>query len=105
VCFEGVELRAPEAAVAIDPAVELGEALPAQGVDAALAVGRDLDQPRLLQDLEVPRHGRLADPGQGRDQVARGLRALEEQIEERATARVGDGGEDVHRETYNDRII
>jgi len=108
--FEGVELAAPEAPVTIDPPVELGDAVPAQRVDAPLAVGRDLDQARLLQDLEVPRHPRLGDARQRRDEVARGLRAPEQQIEQRAAARVGDGGEDVHGRyithgAYNCQVI
>ena len=103
--FEGVELRAPEAPVAIDPAVELGDAVPAQGVDAAGAVGRDVDEARLLEHPEVPRHRRLADVGQRRCEVPGGLRALEEQIEQRAAARISDGGEDVHGPAYNFRII
>ena len=94
--FEGVELGAPEAPVAVDPAVELGEPGRAEGVDAPLAVGRDLDEAGLLQDLEVPRHRRLGDARQRGDEVPRGLRALEEQIEQRAPARIGDGSEDVH---------
>jgi hypothetical protein len=108
--FERVELGAPEAAVAVEPAVELGEALPAQRVEAALAVGRDGDEAGLLQDLEVARHRRLGDAGQHRHEVARGGRALEEPIEQRAAARVGDGGEDVHGRritirSYNRQVI
>jgi hypothetical protein len=94
--FEGVELGAPEAPVAVDPLVELGEALPAQRVDALLAVGRDRDEPGLLQDLEVPRHRRLGDARQCFHELPRGLRPLEQQIEQRAAPRVGDRGEDVH---------
>jgi hypothetical protein len=105
VSLERVELGPPEAAVAAQPAIQLGDALAAQRVHAALAVGGGLDQTRLLEDLEVARHRRLGDAGQHRHQVARGRGALEEAIEQRAPARVGDGGEDVHAPTYNDQII
>jgi len=94
--LEGVEARAPEAAVAVQPAVELGDAVLAQRIDAPLAVGRDLDEAGLLEHLEVPRHRRLGDAGQGRGEVSGRLRAEEEQIEQRAAAWIRDGGEDVH---------
>jgi hypothetical protein len=94
--LQGVQAVGPEAPVSIDPVVDLGEALPPQRVDAALAVGRDLDETRLPQHLEVARDGRLGDAGEGIHQLPRGPGALEEEVEERAAARVGDGGEDVH---------
>lgn len=98
--LEGVELIGPEAAVAVDPAIELGEALPPQGVDAPLAVGGDLDEPRLLQHLEVPGDRRLGETRQGGGELQRGLGAPEQGIEQRAATGVGDGGEDVHAPTY-----
>jgi hypothetical protein len=94
--LEGVELSAPEATVVFEPPLQLGDALPAEGVDAALAVGGDLHEPGLPQDLEVPRHRRLADARQRHREVPRGLRAVEQAIEQRAAAGVGEGGEDVH---------
>ncbi len=95
--LEGVEAVGPEAPVTVDPSVELGEAFALQRVDAALALRRDLDETRLPQHLEVARDGGLRDAGEGVDEITRGLRALEEEVEQRAAAWVGDGGEDVHR--------
>jgi hypothetical protein len=94
--LEVVELRRPEAAVAIEEAVELGDAVALEGVDAALAVGGDVDEASVEQHLEVPRHRRLRQRGQGIDEIAGGPRTGQQQVEQRAAARVGDGGKGVH---------
>jgi|SRR6185437_6397458 len=95
--LERVEVVDPEAAVAFDPVLDLCQPLPLQRVDAALAVGRDLDEPRLPQHLEVARDGGLGDAWEGIHQLPRGLWALEEEVEQGAAAWVGDGCEGVHR--------
>ena len=74
--FQGVEVVGPVTAVAVDPAVDpavdLDEAVGAQRVDAALSVGTDLDQAHLAQHPEVPRHGGLGELGPGGHQLAGG---------------------------------
>lgn len=98
--LEVVELQAPEPAVAIEEAIERGEALALERVDPALAVGRDRDEVGVGEDLQVPRHRRLRQVRQRLDEVARGPRPLEQEIEQRAAAGIGDGGEGVHASTY-----
>lgn len=94
--FEVVELQRPEAPVAIEEAIELFEPVALQGVDAALAVGGDADEAGVAQHLQMTRHRRLRQVRQRVDEIAGGPRALEQQVEQGATAGIGDGGKGVH---------
>jgi hypothetical protein len=88
--LEGIEMIGPVAAIPVDPLVNGDQTVGAQRVDAALRVGPDLDEPDLAQDAQVPRHGRLGQPGQRRDQLAGGALTVDECVEQRTPTRFGD---------------
>src|SRR3954470_22438519 len=69
--FEGVEAGGPQAAVRIEPLVEVAEGLGPGAVDAALGIDADLDQAGGPQHPQVLGHRRLAQ-GQRGDEVADG---------------------------------
>jgi hypothetical protein len=59
--FQSVEMRRPELAVRGQPLVEICEWLGPDPVQAALRVHARLDQPRISEDPQVLRDGRLAE--------------------------------------------
>jgi hypothetical protein len=68
---------------------ELGEAVGVESIDAAVAGGLIYDQPRVLEDLEVLRHGRPAH-GQTASQLPDGARAIGELLEDRAPRAIAE---------------
>jgi hypothetical protein len=50
----------------MNPSVEVAERLGAQGVETALTVGADSDEPSIVEDPKMPGDPRLADR-EGRD--------------------------------------
>ncbi len=87
--LEGVEVVGPIAAVAVEPGVDLGEAVAAQRVDAALRVGADLDEAGFAEHAEMAGDGGLGERGEGVDQLARGDGAAGQLVENGAPGGVG----------------
>jgi hypothetical protein len=96
---EGVEALVPEAAVALEPAVDLLQGRGVDGVQAPGAVGADGGEAVLAQDAQVLRHARLRDAELGLDDGtdgARGLLAVGEELEDAPADRVAEDVERVH---------
>src|SRR4051794_16781079 len=87
---ECVEAAGPQTAVGGEPQVELEQGFGVEGVEPALAVGADLDQPRLAQHAQVLRDAGLAD-ADGVDELAHGSLPVEQQLEDPLPMRFGDG--------------
>ncbi len=94
--FEGVEVAGPILAVAVQPLVDLMQTVRAEGVDAPLGVGSDLDEAGFAQDAQVARHGGLGQLRQQGHQVAGWAGAVAEGVEQSAAVRLGYGLEGVH---------
>jgi hypothetical protein len=78
---ESVEPALPQRPVLTDPRAQLPERLGAQRVKASRAVGPDLDEPRLLEDAQVPRNAGLMNVHPG-DNVVHGLLALKQRFDD-----------------------
>jgi hypothetical protein len=87
--LEGVEALAPERSVGLQPPVDLGQGLRAQGVEASLGVDTDPDQPGVPQHPQVLGHPGLAEAEPGHQLVHRPL-ALPQQIEDVSAVRLGE---------------
>jgi hypothetical protein len=101
VSFEVVQSCAPEAPVAIEPAVEFGQARGPDRVDAPRSIDAHVDELRLAQDAQVARHGRLGQAELGLDHaadVAGGPLAGGEQLEYPPPHRVSEDVERLHPE-------
>ncbi len=94
--LEAVEVRVPEGSVSGEPAVELGERLGSDAVDAALRIGTRLDEAGVLEHAQVLGDGGLTQ-WETFDQVADGPLPLEQQLENRQAARVDERLEGVRR--------
>ena len=91
-----------------EPVVELAERRRVDGVEPAGALGSDVREPAVAQDLEVLRHGRLRDPelglDDGRDRP-RGQLAIGEQFEDPPADRVSEDVERVHEHDSTRRSL
>src|SRR5205823_9503113 len=96
VAFEVVEPGAPEAPVALEPAVELGQGSGPQGIDAPRPVGADLHQLRLTEDAQVAGHGRLRQRRERSDELSGRPLTPGEEVQDCAARRLCHGFEDVH---------
>jgi hypothetical protein len=88
VAFEGVEAVGPEAAVGLEPGVELGQRLRLQLIPAPLPFGANPYQPGL------PKHPQmLGDPGLAQpdpaDELAHGARGIPKQIQNAPASGLG----------------
>jgi hypothetical protein len=88
VVFEPVEVIRPELPVRSEPFVELRERFGTDPVQPPLRIRAHFDQPGILQDAKVLRHGRLTD-AEPVDEVAYPSFAVAEQIEDLQTPRLG----------------
>jgi hypothetical protein len=88
VVFEAIQMSRPEPAVGGEPLVELGERLRSDAVQAPLRIRAGLDEPGVLENAEVLRHGWLAE-AELLDELSDGPLAVAEQIENRQPARLG----------------
>ena len=75
--LEPIEALLDQVAIVVDPSVELAERLRAQGVEAALAVGADPNEPPVVEDPQVARDARLADREAGHQRTHRTLSAAQ----------------------------
>ncbi len=91
-----VEMARPEAAVGLEPGVDLGEPVGPQRVHAPLRLGPHDDQPCFPQHPQVPRHRRLRELRQSRHELTRRALAGDQEIQQHPSVRLGDRGEDVH---------
>jgi hypothetical protein len=82
----------PEAAVGVEPGVELGERLGAEAVPAALGVAADLDEAGVAEGAKVLGDGGLGE-GKAVDEVADGSLAGAEEVEDAPAGGVGEGVE------------
>ena len=87
--FEAVEVGRPERPVGLEPRVQFHERLGPDPVQAALAVGAHVDEPRVSQYPQVLRHSRLAD-AEFVDEFAHGAFAVAQQLEDRDPPRLGE---------------
>jgi len=105
VLLEGIETIAPESPVGLEPLVELGEGLRAQGVQTSLAVDPDPDQAGFPQHPKVLRHAGLAE-AEPEDQLVHRSLPVPQQVEDVASVRLGKHLEGGHRRTiYNSEVI
>ncbi len=96
VLTERIQTVAPEAPIAVQPDVELGESFRTKGIDPPLSFRADLDKPHLEQDPKMARNGRLRQGREGRHQVSGRPLLLREQVEDRPPCRFRYRNEDVH---------
>src|SRR5262249_45243984 len=91
----------PHRTILADPRVQFPEALRSQRIQTPRAIGSDADEPRLLQDTEVPRHARLMDV-HFRDEVVDCLFSLEQRLDDLEAARIRErlNRTDMHAHTY-----
>jgi Family of unknown function (DUF6308) len=89
VLFEPVEVCRPELAIGGQPLVELFERLGPDPVQPALRIGTRLDEPRIPEDAEVLRDGRLTDT-EPVHQLADGPFTVAKQIENLQPARFAE---------------
>src|SRR6478672_12108330 len=92
---ERVETGFPGLPPAIGPTTDLHEHGWVQPVDALLARGRDVDDPRLPQHAEVAGHGRLAD-GEEIDQFVDAALAFGEDFDDVDASVIGQRRECGH---------
>jgi hypothetical protein len=90
--LEGVEPRRPQAAVRSEPFVERPEWLGSNPVDAPLSVRPHVNKPCFAERPQVLRRGWLAERGRLRE-LADGPLGLEQQVEDLASVRLGEGCE------------
>src|SRR4051794_18393632 len=105
--FEVVEACAPQRAVRREPLVDRAQWFGADAVDAALPVDARVDQAGLAQDAEVLRYCGLTD-GQRLDELADGLLAGEQQVEDPTPVRLGHDFEELqcsHSQRYYSPVI
>src|SRR5215218_3164776 len=82
----------PEAAVVIEPGVQILERARVEGVEPLLTLGACADESLVPQDAEVPRDARPCRREVRRD-LARAELAFGEQFDDPAPSRVCEGGE------------
>lgn len=89
-----------------DPLREVLERIQAHGVETTLSVRAHVDESRLAQQLEMPRHCRLSQPERGHDVPHRAL-LVAEHVEDGASRRVaersknrGEHGASIASEVY-----
>src|SRR5690606_38451919 len=97
---ERVEPRAPEAAEAVEPGVDLGQGARVDGVDEARSLGAHGREAVLAQDLELLRDGRLGDAelaGDDLDDLARGVLTFRQKLEDSPPNGIAEDVEGVHQ--------
>jgi hypothetical protein len=92
VSLEGVEALAPERPIGLQPPVDLGQGLRAQGVEAPLGIDPDSDEPGVPQHPQVLGHAGLAEAEPGHQLVHRPL-AVPQQVEDVTAMRLGEDRE------------
>jgi hypothetical protein len=100
VLFESVKSLGPMSPVRVQPGVHLGQWRSPQGIEAAPTGGAHTDQPRVFENPQLLRDGRLGDAEVVNEFTYRAL-ALPEQIEDPAARRLCQGGESGHVTKYN----
>ena len=101
--LQGVEVRRPEAAEAVEPGVDVAQAVGVDRVQAAGAVGADRGEAGLAQDAQVGRDAGLGDAELALDDRAdraRGLLAVGEQLEDAAADGIAEDVEGVRHAAY-----
>ena len=93
--FERVEAVAPQRAVGGEPFVDVAQRLGPDAVEPPLGVDARLHHAGVAQHAQVLRDRRLARV-QSLHQLVDGPLALSEQVEDAATARLGEDGEGGH---------
>lgn len=106
--LECVESPFPEAAIALQPHVDLLQGLGVHGVEPAPALGSHVGESAFAQHAQVPRHGGLCDAELGAHDIgepSRGRLAVGQQFEDPAPHRVAEHVEGVHESKYMDQLI
>src|SRR5438445_5809690 len=97
---QGVQVRCPVAAEAIEPRVHVLQGLVLYSVETARPVRPNGSEAAIAQHLEVLRHGRLGDAELSLNDLAdgtRGLFAIGEQLQDAASDGVTEDVEGMHR--------
>ena len=89
---KALEIALPDAAIPLDPSLELLERGGAQGIDPALRVDANVHQPRHTEHAEMLGDLWLRNT-EAVDQVADGARAVEQQFDDLETVWLGQGSE------------
>jgi hypothetical protein len=96
---EGIEVGCPEPPEAIEPCVDISERARIDRVDPPRALGAHGREPAVAQHLEVLGDRRLRDPELGsdhRDDLARRVLALGQELHDPAPDRIAEDVERVH---------
>src|SRR5258705_10542354 len=86
-----------------EPRIDLAEWLRLQGVEAALPIRPHRDEPRLVEDAEVPRHAGLMDTGL-LDDVTNLVLAMAKGLDDATARRIGECLEDGELHYYADTL-
>src|SRR5436853_2122789 len=98
---EPIKAGFPQAAILRDPGVELLKGLWSKRVHPPRSIGTDLDEPRFVQDPEMPRDAGLADVN-GLYDVVHSHLAISKRLDDPTARGVGQGLEDAlgHERLY-----
>ena len=99
--FESAQVSGPEPAELCQPGVELLKGLWSKRVHPLRSIGTDLDEPRFVQDPEMPRDAGLTDVN-GLYDVVHSHLAISKRLDDPTARGVGQGLEDAlgHERLY-----